>query len=523
MWWTSAITTAGDGGDLRQNFNDRVRQYCATHGKVLFDLADIESHDPQGNPCYDDLGYEGLYAGYAVDGAHPTDIGQIRLASAVWWLLARIAGWQVAPTRIDVTVAAPLLGIGATATTEVTARLYDEHNGLFVTAPNLPIIFRLNGPGSLGNPAVQTTTAGRSTVTYTAGLSPGIATVTAESDGLTEGSATIMVFANNPPGPATGLRCGDEIDAVRLPNGWSELTWSFDDPDIGLGDRQSAYRLIVADNSADIDNDVGNVWDTGKITAAETSVTPCGAPLRYGPTYYWKVKTWDISGEEGSYSDPAMFALAEGSGYALTGQVDFGNEAGLDLYGSDGLTIEMWLYRIQENIETVLLDKFVWNGGGYRVGIDASNHVYFRTRGERKGDRRVVALATELHAGRWYHVACSQLGQAGTDDGVIYVDGIECGRNGLLYSPWPVDATLRLQATRTVVDELRLSDTVRYPDTFTPPAAVFMADANTVALWHFDEGQGSVADDDSGHNHTGTLNQDSGWVAGSCINEAARP
>jgi len=523
VWWTTAITAAGDGGDLRERFNTLVREYCAAHGKVLFDLADIESHDLQGNPCYDDIGAEAMYAGYAVDGQHPTDIGQMRLASAVWWLLARIAGWQVEPTRIDLTVAPPLLGVGATATTQVTARLFDEQNGLFVTAPDRQITFALSGPGSLIEPTMQTSVNGRATVAYATGSSPGIATITATSVGLTEGSATVSLFANNPPGPPTDLRCIDATDPMRLPTGWSELAWTFNDPDTDLGDTQSAYRLIVADNPADIDNDVRNVWDTGKTASAETSAILSAAPLRHGPTYYWKIKTWDLSGEEGSYSDPAAFALADGTSYAVTGEVDFSNGAGLDLYGPNGLTIEMWVCRTEENVETVLLDKFVPNGGGYRIGVDVSNHLYFRTRGERKGDRRAVALATELHKGRWYHVACCQLGTAGTDDGVIFVDGIECGRNTLIYSPWPVGANLRLTASGAVVDELRLSDNARYTGIFTPPPAPFAADAHTAALWHFDEAQGTITNDDSGHSHTGTLDPNSGWAAGYCANEAARP
>ncbi len=512
VWWTSAITAAGDGGDVRERFNNLVREYCAARGKVLFDLADIESHDLQGNPCHDDLGAEAMYAGYAADGQHPTDIGQMRLASAVWWLLARIAGWQVEPTRIDLTVATPLLGVAATATSEVTARLFDEYSRLFVTAPDCQIAFTLSGPGNLIGPAVQTTVNGRTTVAYAAGLSSGTATITATSAGLKEGTATITLFANKPPRPPTDLRCIGETDPISPPRGWSQLAWTFNDPD--LGDTQSAYRLIIADNLATIDSNVGNVWDTGKTASVESSAILSAVPLRHGPTYYYRVKAWDVSDDEGPYSDAVAFAVPNGTSYAVTGEVDFGNGVGLDLNGSNGLTIEMWLCRTEENVDTVLLDKFAWDAGGYRVGIDASNHVYFRTRGDRKGDRRVVALATELRKGRWYLVACCQLGQAGTDDGVIYVDGIECGRNGLIYSPAPVGASLRLLASGAVVDELRLSDRARYTGKFTPQPAPFAADANTVAMWHFDEAQGTATIDASGHDHMGILIPGSRWAPG---------
>jgi hypothetical protein len=38
------------------------------------------------------------------------------------------------------------------------------------------------------------------------------------------------------------------------------------------------------------------------------------------------------------------------------------------------------------------------------------------------------------------------------------------------------------------VDEVRLSDVLRYPSGFTPPSAPFALDGNTVALYHFDDG-----------------------------------
>ena len=38
-----------------------------------------------------------------------------------------------------------------------------------------------------------------------------------------------------------------------------------------------------------------------------------------------------------------------------------------------------------------------------------------------------------------------------------------------------------------LADEIRISDIVRYSSNFTPPSGPFVCDANTKALWHFDE------------------------------------
>ena len=518
VWWTTAINTAGEAGDVRERFNQLMRDYCLSHDKVLFDLADIESHDLQDRPCQDDVGAEGLYAGYAVDGAHPTGIGQTRLASALWWLLARIAGWDVSPTRINLTLGSEVLGANGTATTKAMIRLYDERNDLFVATPDRPVTWSLTGPGDLVGSIPLITTRGRATVTYRAGVSPGIATLTATSPGLAEGSASITLFVNHLPKVPTNPLCNGQLDPTVPMKGFPELTWTFRDPDADLGDRQSAYQLFLADQPADLDHPASTVWDTGKVLSSAASACPCVVPLHPGMTYYWKVRTWDLSGEEGPFSTPVSFVLAGSLVYGLnlgSGRtVDFGKGPGLDLHSTNGLTIEMWLYRTEEDVESILLDKFVWGRGGYRVGIDASNHVYFRTTGQQKGDRRVVALGTEVRKGRWGHVACCQLGPAGTDDGVIYVDGIECGRNGLLYSPWPADVALRLQSSGIMVEELRLSNTLRYAGPFTPSMEPFTPDGNTVGLWHFDEGQGLTTNDASGHGNVGTIQGDPGWTMG---------
>jgi hypothetical protein len=47
-------------------------------------------------------------------------------------------------------------------------------------------------------------------------------------------------------------------------------------------------------------------------------------------------------------------------------------------------------------------------------------------------------------------------------------------------------------------DELRISRVLRYSANYARPGAAFGADANTVGLYHFDEGQGNTARDSSG-------------------------
>ncbi len=96
VWWTMPLATAADdrGNSEKQIFNRLVRDYCRLNNCVLFDIADIESHDPQGNAVVSAAGYEAMWNGFSDDGAHLNVVGRQRVAAAFWWLLARLVGWD---------------------------------------------------------------------------------------------------------------------------------------------------------------------------------------------------------------------------------------------------------------------------------------------------------------------------------------------------------------------------------------------------------------------------------------------
>ena len=48
VYMTGHLDGTGVGGNLYA-CNNQIRQYCAANGKILFDFADIESYDPDGN------------------------------------------------------------------------------------------------------------------------------------------------------------------------------------------------------------------------------------------------------------------------------------------------------------------------------------------------------------------------------------------------------------------------------------------------------------------------------------------
>jgi hypothetical protein len=116
IYWTTSLSRSL-GSQVGEDFNDQLRQYVIANEKVLFDVADIESHDENGNACYDNRdGVQycnsntcenhpndgqnilAICQDYTTetDGGHLGSVsgGGIRIAKAFWVLMAQLAGWN---------------------------------------------------------------------------------------------------------------------------------------------------------------------------------------------------------------------------------------------------------------------------------------------------------------------------------------------------------------------------------------------------------------------------------------------
>jgi len=101
IWATSALWVENNPNCANiKDFNDGLRAYARANGKLLYDIADIESHAPNGSPCQID-GCESACLEYSIDpgskNSHPNLAASLRLAKAFWWLMARTSGWSGVP------------------------------------------------------------------------------------------------------------------------------------------------------------------------------------------------------------------------------------------------------------------------------------------------------------------------------------------------------------------------------------------------------------------------------------------
>lgn len=119
VWWTTSLAR-GIGTIESETFNAQMRDYAVDHEIILFDVADILSHDPNGQPCFDNrdgiaykdenhpddgLSLAAICPQYTTEteGGHLGSVsaGGIRVAKAFWVLMARIAGWDGLMTTTD--------------------------------------------------------------------------------------------------------------------------------------------------------------------------------------------------------------------------------------------------------------------------------------------------------------------------------------------------------------------------------------------------------------------------------------
>lgn len=117
VYMTGHLDGSGENGQLNKN-NETIRKYCRENNKILFDFADLESYDPDGETNYmqlfgnDNCDYtspDNEQKNWAIDwqnshtenvdwyqcsSAHSQALAANLKAFAAWWMFAELAGWE---------------------------------------------------------------------------------------------------------------------------------------------------------------------------------------------------------------------------------------------------------------------------------------------------------------------------------------------------------------------------------------------------------------------------------------------
>lgn len=104
------------------------------------------------------------------------------------------------------------------------------------------------------------------------------------------------------------------------------------------GQHQTYYQILVADTEKSLEENVGSLWNSGKVKSANSlNISYLGLNLNSFQTCYWKVRLWDKDGNVSQWSAPAYWGMG-----VLTEsdwEAEWINEGGLSVGGQNKVSI----------------------------------------------------------------------------------------------------------------------------------------------------------------------------------------
>ena len=104
------------------------------------------------------------------------------------------------------------------------------------------------------------------------------------------------------------LRCEYHNNPLGIDITSPRLSWITQSDNRGW--KQSAYQILVASSQENLDQDRGDLWDSGKTQAGQSIQIPyAGKPLLSHGQCFWKVKVWDQNGAASPWSQTATWSM----------------------------------------------------------------------------------------------------------------------------------------------------------------------------------------------------------------------
>ncbi len=105
-----------------------------------------------------------------------------------------------------------------------------------------------------------------------------------------------------------GLRCEYLVNPLGIHEAAPRFSWRMNSAQ--RGEKQTAYRILVASTPEQLARQQGDLWDTGKVASEQSAqVEYAGRPLQSRMRCFWTVRVWDRDGKPGGWSKPALWSM----------------------------------------------------------------------------------------------------------------------------------------------------------------------------------------------------------------------
>lgn len=103
-------------------------------------------------------------------------------------------------------------------------------------------------------------------------------------------------------------RCEYRLNPQSIDVARPRLSWEVYSEE--RGQKQTAYQILVASSEANLKNDIGDLWDSKKVTSDQSvNVVYKGAKLRSRMRCFWKVRIWDKDGVLSHWSPAGIWTM----------------------------------------------------------------------------------------------------------------------------------------------------------------------------------------------------------------------